>query len=193
MLLSSIQCPYNQLIVWHRRALDCFGGLAIFLTKPFYTLGDRSGSKMTSSKRPLAEGDVFEVDLPMRWADADMLCHMNNAVYFRMMEEARIKMLAAAGQRSNEQMGKVVAHCSCDFLKPIVYPAQVRVRLIVEKIGRSSLSQINELYVVDDLAFGPYARGKTVLVNIDPATSRACPWTPADLQDLGATCRPGPA
>ena len=143
-----------------------------------------------SIKRTLVEGDIFEVDLPMRWADADMLGHMNNAVYFRFMEEARILMLTGAGQRSNGEMGKVVAHCSCDFIKPILYPAQVRVRLIVEKIGRSSLTQINELYVVQDLDAGPYAKGKTVLVNIDNATSRATAWTDEDLQALGAVCRP---
>lgn len=142
-----------------------------------------------SIERAVAEGDVFEVDLPMRWADADMLGHMNNAVYFRFMEEARILMLVAAGQRSNDEMGKVVAHCSCDFIKPILYPAKVRVRLIVERIGRSSLTQVNELYVVQDLEAGPYARGKTVLVNIDNATGRAAAWTDQDLRALGAVCR----
>lgn len=142
-----------------------------------------------NGERALVEGDVFEVDLPMRWADADMLGHMNNAVYFRFMEEARILMLTRAAQRSNDEMGKVVAHCSCDFIEPILYPATVRVRLIVEKIGRSSLTQINELYVVQNLEFGPYAKGKTVLVNIDVANKRASPWLPEDLLALGAVCR----
>lgn len=137
----------------------------------------------------LAPGDVFEVDLPMRWADADMLQHLNNAAYFRFMEEARIRMLAAAGLKADGSVGNVVAHCACDFLRPITYPATVRVKLVVERIGRTSLTQINDIYVVEDLAFGPYAHGKTVLVSMDNATGKPTPWTPEALAALGQVCR----
>ncbi|HEY7804048.1 MAG TPA: thioesterase family protein [Orrella sp.] len=138
--------------------------------------------------RSLAPGDVFEVDLPMRWADADMLQHLNNAGYFRFMEEARIRMLAAAGLKADGSVGNVVAHCACDFLRPITYPATVRVKLVVERIGRTSLTQINDIYVVEDLAFGPYARGKTVLVSMHNATGKPTPWTPEALAALGQVC-----
>lgn len=137
----------------------------------------------------LTPGDVFEVDLPMRWADADMLQHLNNAGYFRFMEEARIRMLAAAGLKADGSVGNVVAHCACDFLRPITYPATVRVKLVVERIGRTSLTQINDIYVVEDLAFGPYARGKTVLVSMDNATGKPAPWTPEALAALGQVCQ----
>lgn len=138
--------------------------------------------------RQLAAGDAFEVDLPMRWADADMLRHLNNAVYFRFMEEARIQMLARAGLKAAGDVGNVVVHCSCDFLRAITYPATVRVRLIVEKVGTTSLTQINELYVVEDLASGPYARGKTVLVSMDNVNNCSTPWTSEALAALGAVC-----
>jgi acyl-CoA thioester hydrolase len=144
---------------------------------------------MAGSRR-LSAGDVFEVDLPMRWADADMLCHMNNTVYFRFMEEARVQMLAAAGLKVAGDVGNVVVHCSCDFLRAITYPATVRVKLIVEKVGRTSLTQINELYVVGDIGAGPYARGKTVLVSMDTRNNRSTPWTAEALGALGAVCRP---
>ena len=137
----------------------------------------------------LAPGDVFEVDLPMRWADADMLQHLNNAAYFRFMEEARIRMLAAAGLKADGSVGNVVAHCACDFLRPITYPATVRVKLVVERIGSTSLTQINEIFVLEDLAFGPYARGKTVLVSMDNATGKPTPWTAEALTALGRVCR----
>lgn len=140
--------------------------------------------------RELSAGDVFEVDLPMRWADSDMLRHMNNTVYFRLMEEARIHMLAAAGQDAVGDVVNVVVHCSCDFFRPITYPATVRVKLIVEKVGRTSLTQINELHVVQDLASGPYAVGKTVLVRMDGRENRPTPWPAEALLALGAVCSP---
>jgi acyl-CoA thioester hydrolase len=138
---------------------------------------------------PLTIGDWFEVDFPMRWADADMLQHVNNAVYFRYMEEARIHLMAAAGMRANDETGKVVAHCSCDFIRPITYPATVRVRLVIEKVGRTSLTKVNEIFVTHDLGFGPYARGKTVLVNIESSTGKPVVWSEADLVTLGAACQ----
>jgi acyl-CoA thioester hydrolase len=141
-----------------------------------------------STDRNLEVGDAFAVDLPMRWADADMLQHLNNAAYFRFMEEARIKMLAAAGLKADGSVGNVVAHCACDFIRPITYPATVRVRLVVERIGRTSLTQINEIYVVQDMAFGPYARGKTVLVSMDHATAKPAAWTPEALVALASVC-----
>jgi len=135
-------------------------------------------------------GDVFEVDLPMRWSDADMLRHLNNAVYFRFMEEGRIQMLAAAGLKAADDVGNVVVHCSCDFLRAITYPATIRVKLIVEKVGRTSLTQVNEIYVVEDLAAGPYARGKTVLVSMDNINNCSTPWSAHALSALGAVCGP---
>ena len=143
-----------------------------------------------SNKRQVAVGDVFEVDIPMRWSDADMLQHMNNAVYFRFMEEARILMMAQAGMNSTDDVGKVVAHCACDFKKAITYPATVRVKLVVEKVGRTSLTQRNELSVLHDLTSGPYAVGTTVLVNIHHASGKAIPWTEYDLAMLGSVCQP---
>lgn len=99
---------------------------------------------MVTKQRKLREGDWYDCDIAMRWADSDMLRHMNNAVYFRLMEEARIQMLAAAGVSSTAQEGVVVVHCACDYLKPITYLATVRVRHIVEKVGRTSLTHRTE-------------------------------------------------
>lgn len=140
--------------------------------------------------RSLTVGDVFETDIAMRWADSDMLRHLNNTGYFRFMEEARIQFLAAAGLSATDADGNVVAHCSCDFLHPITYPATIRVRLTAQKIGRTSLTQYNELFVLHDLARGPYARGTTVLVNMDAALNRPTPWTESLLGALGQVCRP---
>jgi acyl-CoA thioester hydrolase len=141
-------------------------------------------------ERSLAIGDVFEIDLPMRWADADMQRHLNNAMYFRFMEEGRIHMLRAAGIRPSENANTVVAHCACDFIKPILYPAMLRVRHIVQRIGRSSLTHQVDLLVLDDLAFGPYARGCSVMVWADQVLNKAVPWPSDTMMRLGAVVKP---
>lgn len=143
-----------------------------------------------NSPRALSEGDYFDVEIPMRWADADMQRHMNNAVYFRFMEEGRILMLTAAGTAPVPDEAVVVAHCACDFLKEIAYPATLRVRHVVERIGRSSLTHRVEMSVLADLANGPYAIGRSVMVRINRRSGESIPWPAEILSRLAAICHP---
>ena len=92
----------------------------------------------TLSARILAVGDTHQVDLPLRWGDSDALNHLNNTLYFRLMEEARMRILYDAGFELPANDGAILAHASCDFLRPLTYPATVRVTHTVTRIGRSS-------------------------------------------------------
>ncbi len=40
---------------------------------------------------------VFEMTIPIRWGDMDAMGHINNAVYFRYMETARIDWFRGIG------------------------------------------------------------------------------------------------
>lgn len=145
--------------------------------------------------RPLAEGDVHHADLPLRWGDSDALDHLNNTVYFRLMEEARMQILYGAGMRlppaeTNGGLSAILAHASCDFVRSFTYPADVRVTHRVTRIGRSSIEFELTLEKLGDEA-GVYARGRNVLVCIDAVTGRSAPW-PADmLGRFGTQFRPG--
>ena len=33
----------------------------------------------------------FVLEVPLRWGDMDAMAHLNNVMYFRLMEEARIQ------------------------------------------------------------------------------------------------------
>ncbi|MBO1113501.1 acyl-CoA thioesterase [Bordetella petrii] len=137
--------------------------------------------------RVLEVGDWHQADVPMRWGDADAFNHMNNTVYFRMMEEARIQMLRGPDWSPPPGQGFILAHASCDFLRSFIYPADVRVTHRVTRIGRSSLETEVLLDKVGDDS-GPYARGRTVLVWMDYAANRSQPWPPGVLEQLGRQC-----
>ncbi|WP_459617783.1 acyl-CoA thioesterase [Bordetella sp. 2513F-2] len=133
----------------------------------------------SQSARTLAVGDCHHIDLPLRWGDSDALDHLNNTVYFRLMEEARMQILYGAGLRLPADNGPILAHASCDFIRPITYPASVRVTHRVTRIGRSSLEC--ELVLENPgEAPGAYARGRNVLVWMDYLENRSAPW-PADV------------
>jgi len=142
-----------------------------------------------TSRRPLAAGDVHHVDLPLRWGDADALNHLNNTLYFRLMEEARMQILYGAGLRLPADVGPILAHASCDFRRPLTYPADVRVVHRVARIGSSSLEFDLSLEKLGDEA-GVYATGRNVLVWVDYVANRPAPWPPEVLARLGAQFRP---
>jgi len=147
---------------------------------------------LTRDQKParlLEVGDCHQADVPMRWGDADSFKHMNNTVYFRMMEEARIQMLRGGDWAPPPDQGFIVAHASCDFLRAFTYPCTVRVTHRVTRIGRSSLETELVLDKAGDDS-GPYARGRTVLVWMNYQTNRSQPWTPDVLEQLGRRCVP---
>lgn len=130
--------------------------------------------------RTLQVGDLHRVELPMRWGDSDALNHVNNTLYFRYMEEARMLILYGAGLTLPAEQGPILAHASCDFLRPLTYPGRVRVTHRLVRIGRSSMEMELLLEKVGDDS-GPYASGRNVLVWMDYLANKSAPWPPEVL------------
>lgn len=131
-------------------------------------------------------GGLFSYQMPVRWGDLDALGHVNNTVYFRLFEEARVIMLERMGMMFNAEYGWVLAHASCDFLKPLLYPASVVVTSRLLRVGRSSL-ELEVWMVRTDDADSVVARGRNVLVHIDQQTGRAA-VLPPDMFERLNTC-----
>lgn len=125
-------------------------------------------------------GGVFRYEMPVRWGDLDAQNHVNNTVYFRYFEEARVRLFRQAGMAFGDNKVGVLAHASCDFLKPVLYPATVVIRLVLTHIGRTSLHFDTVLECQDEPGV-IYAKGKNVLVGANNATGQPEPWTPAEL------------
>ncbi len=116
---------------------------------------------------------AFEVVIAVRWGDMDALGHVNNACYFRYMEQARIQWLESLGQGlSLDRQGPILATAQCNYLKPVTYPARLRVQVRGEKPGRSSFVLRYRL-LLDDGTLA--AEGETVIVWVDYAKGRSVP------------------
>jgi acyl-CoA thioester hydrolase len=110
---------------------------------------------------------------PIRWGDMDALGHVNNTVYFRYMEQARIEwshaLLPLRGGPASSPM--VIVNASCTFLLPLVYPGEVEVRMLLGDLGRTSVGSFYEIALNGET----YAEGAAKIVWIDPATGRPAP------------------
>lgn len=133
---------------------------------------------------------VYRKVIPLRWGDLDAMNHLNNTLYFRLMEEARICWfhehdMMPDGQGDGPADGPILAFASCDFIKPMTYPCDALVTQTVTRIGRSSMDLD---LTIESSKPEPvlYAKGKNVLVWMDYAAGRSAPWPEHLLQSLGA-------
>jgi acyl-CoA thioester hydrolase len=110
--------------------------------------------------------------MPIRWGDMDLLGHVNNTVYFRYIESARIAWLEEVDGAifpSGRAEGPVVANAFCSFKKPLKYPGDIEVTTYVGPAGRSSFEVTHEIRLVgpDGNAGAIYAEGGAKVVWID--------------------------
>lgn len=126
---------------------------------------------------------VFEIPLEVRWGDLDALHHVNNTVFFRFFEEARVHLFARVHPGGFGRRAMVLAHTECDFLRPLLYPASVVVGLKLTHAGHSSLELESLLTDAADRQL-VYARGRNVIVCVDTQTQRSVPWAPEELHAL---------
>ena len=106
--------------------------------------------------------------LRILWGDMDALGHVNNTMYFRYMEQARIGLFEALVPREKRwtEIGMVIVNATCEFRRALTYPADLEVSVSVEPPGGSSLKTLYEIRVAGDAK--PYAEGTAVVVFIDP-------------------------
>ncbi|MBL1066477.1 thioesterase family protein [Streptomyces sp. 7-21] len=117
---------------------------------------------------------------PLRWSDMDAFGHVNNVVFLRYLEEARIDLFFRVAREADAgtfASGSVVAHHEIDYLRPLTYrPEPVTIELWVTRLGGASLTVAYE--VKDERE--TYARASTVVVPYDLAEGRPRRLTPQE-------------
>ena len=114
---------------------------------------------------PAGSGRRHVYQCPLRWSDMDAYQHVNNVVYLRYLEEARVDWMfhhaAEAGVEGFAAFGTVVAKHEIHYRRPLVYrPEPVRVEVWVTAIATAQFTVAYE--VRDDEAV--YATASSVLV-----------------------------
>ncbi|MFF6780006.1 MULTISPECIES: acyl-CoA thioesterase [unclassified Streptomyces] len=104
---------------------------------------------------------------PLRWADMDAYGHVNNVVFLRYLEEARIDFLFRP--EKDFKQGSVVARHEIDYKRQLVHRHQpVDIELWVTEIRAASFTITYEVKDPDQV----YVRASTVIVPFDFATQR---------------------
>ncbi|WP_133885671.1 thioesterase family protein [Streptomyces sp. BK208] len=99
---------------------------------------------------------------PLRWADMDAYGHVNNVVFLRYLEEARIDFLFRP--EKDFKQGSVVARHEIDYKRQLVHRHHpVDVELWVTEIRAASFTLTYEVKDGDVV----YVRASTVIVPFD--------------------------
>lgn len=82
----------------------------------------------------MLDGYATTVDVPVAWGEMDAFGHVNNVVYFRYFETARIAYLRAIGFTGSDEHGRTVPaigpilHSThCRFRRPLAFPDTLQV------------------------------------------------------------------
>ncbi|MFJ8807939.1 acyl-CoA thioesterase [Streptomyces sp. NPDC102490] len=99
---------------------------------------------------------------PLRWADMDAYGHVNNVVFLRYLEEARIDFLFRP--EKDFKQGSVVARHEIDYKRQLVHRHRpVDIELWVTQIRAASFTLTYEVKDGDEI----YVRASTVIVPFD--------------------------
>ena len=121
-------------------------------------------------------GVRFHYECPLRWSDMDAFGHVNNAVYLRYLEEARIDFTSRLARETAPSAftgGSVVARHEIDYLRPLTHQHHpVTVELWVTKLTAASITFSYEIKDAGETEARPYVRASTVVVPYDLAQER---------------------
>lgn len=109
----------------------------------------------------------FYTRIPIRFRDLDAMSHVNNAVYFSLVEQGRIDYFQhVIGPRHNwKEFGVLIARNEIDYLSPIVLEDELYCGIQVTRVGTKSISIEFELIIQREKGEKTLAaQGKNVLV-----------------------------
>ncbi len=78
------------------------------------------------------------IELPVVWGEMDSFHHVNNVVYFRYFESARIayfEKIRYMETMNATGLGPILASARCDFRRPLTYPDKIFVGTRVSEVG----------------------------------------------------------
>ena len=116
------------------------------------------------------------IDIPVAWGEMDALQHVNNIVYFRYFESARIAYFEKLRFRefmNQTGVGPILASIQCKFKIPLTYPDTVSVGTRIPSIEQDRF--VMEYRAVSHKSQAIAAEGEGVVVSYNYRESKKTP------------------
>lgn len=135
-----------------------------------------------SEAEALLEGFPVVVRVPVHWGEMDAFGHVNNIVYFRYFETARIHYLERCGfmaSYESDRIGAILHSTSCRFRRPLHFPDTVLTGARVAELEDDRFTMTYLAVSLEQEAIA--AEGTGLIVSYD-YTGRAKTSLPEDVR-----------
>lgn len=90
----------------------------------------------------------ISLELPVQWGDMDAAQHVNNTVYLRWIESARIEMFQKLNGETLtfKKIVPILAWQDCKYIFPVTYPDQVLIALDIIELLEDRVTFEGKIY-----------------------------------------------
>ena len=124
----------------------------------------------------LLEGYPVQVEAPVAWGQMDAFGHVNNTVYFRWFEDARLACFTRIGWLAAMEatgVGPILARTQCVFKRPLTWPDTITVAARIEDLGEDRFTMLYRVVSHEHAAVA--AEGDGRLVSFDYRANQKAP------------------
>ncbi len=135
----------------------------------------------------LVQIEDFPVHLTLTvlWGHMDAFQHVNNVVYFRYLESARIEYFRVTGLMKHMErsgVGPILAATSCRYIRPLTFPDTVKIGCRTKWIDNSEMEQEYGVYSVKQGKI--VAVGTALIVAYDYREQRRAQFSEDFIEEL---------
>lgn len=133
--------------------------------------------------------DAFPVrfEAPVRWGEMDAYGHVNNTVYFRYFEDARIQYFEAVGLheiKDATNIAAILGSTECRYRVPLTFPDKIVVGARTTELGSDRFTMEYSVYSEKHQKIA--ATGSGLLVAFDYANQRKADMPEALIRSIEA-------
>ena len=122
------------------------------------------------------DGYPVTIRIPIQWGDMDAFGHVNNTVFFRLFESARIAYLRECAFYDTEPVGPILHSTECRFRRPLFYPDDALVGARVSDLEADRFTMVYRIVSSEQNALA--AEGRGIIVSYDYAARAKAPIPP---------------
>jgi acyl-CoA thioester hydrolase len=111
-----------------------------------------------------------QIQLPIQWGDMDAFNHVNNVMYFRYFESARIayfEKLGLMNQNSDSHVAPILAETKCRYKLPLNYPDDILVGTRITENHSHGFLMEYAIYSKQLKKITTIGSGRIVMLNYD--------------------------
>ena len=139
---------------------------------------------MDQNKIQNLDGFSQKFSIQIAWGEMDSYLHVNNAMYFRYFESARIESFAKdhiLESMSKNKIGPILAETSCKFIRPITFPDTIEVGIKSKILDDFAFIQEYGIYSTAQKRIVALGTGKIVFFDYNIQSKTKIPATILNL------------